>query len=47
MVSDANLFPHVFIMGGAPKWAIADESSASTTPHDHSHIRQITAIHHN
>jgi hypothetical protein len=35
MVIDANPFPHVFLMGGAPIWEIADESSASTTPHDH------------
>jgi hypothetical protein len=48
MVIDANLFPHVFLMGGAQRWAIADKSSTSTTPHDHTNpIRQITTIHHN
>jgi hypothetical protein len=45
MVIDANVFPHVFLMGGAPRWAIIDESSTSTTPHDHSsRTQQITAI---
>jgi hypothetical protein len=48
MVIDTNLFPHVFHMGGAPRRAIADESSASTTSHKHSsRTRQITIVHHN
>jgi hypothetical protein len=48
MVIDANLFPHVFLMEGAPKWVIVDESSTLTTPHHHSsRTWQIAAVHHN
>jgi hypothetical protein len=48
MIIDANLFTHVFHMGGSPGWEIANESLASTIPHDHSsRTWQITTIHHN
>jgi hypothetical protein len=48
MIIDANPFPYAFYMGGSPRWVIVDESSTSTTPHDHSsRTQQITAIHHN
>jgi hypothetical protein len=30
MVIDDNLFPYAFYMGEAPRWVIANESSAQT-----------------
>jgi hypothetical protein len=48
MVIDIIPFPYVFHMGGAPTWVIADESSTSTTSHDHSsRTQQIITLHHN
>jgi hypothetical protein len=48
MIIDANPFLYTFYMEGPPKWVIADESSTSTIPHDHSsRTRQITAIYQN
>jgi hypothetical protein len=38
MVIDTNPFPYALYMGGAPRWVIADESLASTTPHNHSSV---------